>query len=78
MKGFGNNLKTERIAAGLSQTKMAHLLGVKQQQLSQWECDKVEPTLYNIAMILKILEIKFEDLTEGITLPDLTRQKESK
>ena len=72
MKGFGANLKSERIAAGLSQTEMARLLGVKQQQLSQWECDKVEPTLYNIAMILKILDVRFEDLMDGVDISDKT------
>lgn len=72
MKGFGANLKSERIAAGLSQTEMARLLGVKQQQLSQWECDKVEPTLYNIAMILKILDVCFEDLMDGVDISEKT------
>jgi len=72
MKGFGANLKSERITAGLSQTEMARLLGVKQQQLSQWECDKVEPTLYNIAMILKILDVRFEDLMDGVDISDKT------
>ena len=75
MKGFGKNLKAERTAAGLSQMEMARLLGVKQQQVSQWECDKVEPTLYNIAMILQILEIHFEDLMEGVDLPQLENKK---
>ena len=66
MKGFGKNLKNERVAAGLSQSELAKKLGIKQQQLSQWECDKVEPTLYNIVSLLKVLDIKFEDLLDGI------------
>ena len=70
MKGFGKNLKTERLNAGLSQAQLAQIIGVKQQQLSQWECDKVEPTLYNIVLLLRALHISFEDLTDGIDLQD--------
>lgn len=66
MKGFGENLRNERIAAGLSQSELARIIGVKQQQLSQWECDRVEPTLYNIVLLLDALGIKFEELVDGI------------
>ena len=64
MGTFGENLKFERQQAELSQSELAAKIGVKQQQLSQWECDKVEPTLYNIIAILKILNIAFEDLVD--------------
>ncbi len=37
-----------------------------QQRVSEWECDKVEPSLYNILKILKILDVVFEELTEDI------------
>ena len=66
MKGFGENLRNERISAGFTQSELARKIGVKQQQLSQWECDKVEPTLYNIVLLLNVLGLKFEDLLDGI------------
>ena len=37
-----------------------------QQRVSEWECDKIEPSLYNIIRILNIFEITFEELTDGI------------
>lgn len=37
-----------------------------QQRISEWERDKVEPSLYNIMKILKVFDITFEELTEGI------------
>jgi len=70
MKGFGENLKKERELAGLTQSKMARLLGIKQQQLSRWECDKVEPTLYYITRIVRLLNIPFEDLIDGLEMQE--------
>ena len=37
-----------------------------QQRVSEWECNKIEPSLYNVLRILKVLGITFEELTEGI------------
>ena len=37
-----------------------------QQRVSEWECNKVEPSLYNIMRMLRILDVPFEELTEGI------------
>lgn len=42
------------------------MIGVKQQQLSQWECDKVEPTLSHIVALLKALNVTLEDLVEEL------------
>ncbi|MBR2057113.1 MAG: helix-turn-helix transcriptional regulator [Clostridia bacterium] len=66
MKTFGKNLKRERKLAGLTQQQLADKLGIKQQQLSEWECDRVEPTLYNIVALLDALGVSFEDLIDGI------------
>lgn len=66
MKSFGENLKKERLLAGLTQGELAVAIGVKQQQVSQWERNKVEPTLYNIVAIIKVLGVSFEDLIDGV------------
>ena len=66
MKSFGERLKIERQQAGMTQAELAEKIGVKQQQLSQWECDKVEPTLSNIVAILKALRISLEDLVDEL------------
>ena len=66
MTTFGDNLKQARLAKGLSQRDFARKMGTTQQRVSEWECNKVEPTLYNLVAMLQILEIRFEDLIHGL------------
>lgn len=66
MVTFGQNLKAARRNSKISQKEFADRLQTTQQRVSEWECDKVEPSLFNILKILKILEITFEELTDGI------------
>ena len=54
--------------AGFSQKDFAEKLGITQQRVSEWECGKVEPTLYNVIAIIRILDISLEDLIGGIEL----------
>lgn len=68
MNSFGKNLKAERKANKISQKEFAEKMQTTQQRVSEWECDKVEPSLFNILKILKILNITFEELTEGIEI----------
>ena len=63
---FGYNLKTIRKLNEMSQKEFADRMQTTQQRVSEWECDKVEPSLYNILRILKVFDITFEGLTEGI------------
>ena len=67
MSSFGNNLKNLRELNGLSQKNFARLIGTTQQRISEWELDKVEPTLYNIIKIVKVLNVTFEEIIEGVT-----------
>lgn len=62
MKSFGENLKIERQNAGFSQKAFAKKIGTTQQRVSEWETNKVEPTLSNIIAITKTLNISFDDL----------------
>lgn len=66
MKTFGENLKYFRKLNKISQKDFAKRLHTTQQRISEWECDKVEPSLYNIIRILMVFDITFEELTEGI------------
>ncbi|MBE5764525.1 MAG: helix-turn-helix transcriptional regulator [Clostridiales bacterium] len=66
MNTFGDNLKHLRKSRKISQQEFAQKLQTTQQRVSEWECNKVEPSLYNIIKILKILEIDFDELTDGI------------
>ena len=69
MKNLGDNLKELRKLNKISQKDFAYKIGTTQQRVSEWECNKIEPSLYNIVKILKIYQIDFEELIEGIDFP---------
>lgn len=66
MSSFGENLKTIRKLNKISQKQFAEKMNTTQQRVSEWECDKVEPSLYNIIKIIKVLNTTFEELTDGM------------
>ena len=66
MKQLGENLKELRKIYGLSQKDFALKMQTSQQRVSEWECNKIEPSLYNIVKILKLYNITFEELIDGI------------
>ncbi len=68
MKKFGENLKNIRQMNKMSQKVFAEKMGTTQQRVSEWERGLVEPTLYNIIKMIKVLDTCFEDLTDGIEL----------
>ena len=66
MLSFGQNLKNLRKLNKISQKEFAEKMNTTQQRVSEWECNKVEPSLYNILKIIKVLNTTFEELTDGI------------
>ncbi len=66
METFGSNLKALRKLNKMNQKEFALKMNTTQQRVSEWECDKVEPSLYNIIKIIKVLDTSFEELTDGI------------
>lgn len=66
MNSFGENLKNLRKLNKISQKEFADKMNTTQQRVSEWECNKVEPSLYNIIKIIKILNTNFEELIDGI------------
>lgn len=66
MSSFGENLKNVRKLSKVSQKEFASKMNTTQQRVSEWECNKVEPSLYNILKIIKVLNTTFEELTEDI------------
>lgn len=63
---IGDSIKTLRKEKGLSQIEFAKQMDTTQQRISEWECNKVEPSLYNIIKILKVLDISFEELIDDV------------
>ena len=68
MKGLGENLKLLRKINNVSQKEFALKMNTTQQRVSEWECNKVEPSLFNIIKILKFYNITFEELMDGVTI----------
>ena len=68
MHSFGKNLKATREASNLNQKQLAALMSIPQQRVSEWECGKVEPTLYNLIKLIAVLHSSFEELTDGISI----------
>lgn len=68
MKTFGENLKEFRLLNKLSQRALAEKMKTTQQRVSEWERNQVEPTLYNIIKLIKILNVSFEELVDGVII----------
>lgn len=68
MRTLGENLKSLRMLNKISQQEFALKMNTTQQRVSEWECNKVEPSLYNILKIINVLGTTFEELTEGIAV----------
>lgn len=66
MATIGSNIKNLRKESRLSQRDFAIQMNTTQQRVSEWECGKVEPSLYNVLKIIKVLNVTFEELTDGI------------
>ena len=66
MSTLGENLKELRKFHNLKQSEFADKIQTTQQRVSEWECNKVEPSLYNIVKILRLYNIDFEELIDGV------------
>ena len=52
----------------ISQKDFAEKMNTTQQRISEWECNKIEPSLYNIIKILNVFEITFDELIDGLQI----------
>ena len=66
MTTLWTNIKLLRKANSISQQELADKIHTTQQRVSEWECDKVEPSLHTILKLLKIFNVSFEELTENV------------
>ena len=62
---FGDRLATARERAGLSQTDLAHKLGVKESTLIAWEEDRKEPRANRLSTLAGMLGISLSWLLTG-------------
>lgn len=59
---FSENLRQLRHSKGLSQGKLAQLLGVDQRTISSWELGICEPSLTMLAKLCEIFDEDFNDI----------------
>ena len=62
MSKFSENLIRLRKEKGLTQQGLAYFLDVSQQCISEWENDKIEPTLSNLVRIADCFEVSIDFL----------------
>ena len=67
-----NMIKQARMKDGVSQTRLAKLLGVSQPLVSSWECGKVTAGLDDLCAIEKVLGIKDGELVFNIAYERVT------
>lgn len=59
---FNESLSKYRKAAGISQEKLADMLGVSRQAVSKWETGETQPEMANLMAICRILNITPNEL----------------
>ena len=59
---MGKKIKAMRIKRGLTQKQLAELLGVKQQNVSDWERGERSPSVKNLKKLAQILNCQIDDL----------------
>lgn len=59
---FGKNLKILRTERSFSQQKLANLIEVSQQCVSEWENGNIQPTLPALIKLSDVFEITIDEL----------------
>lgn len=59
---FSESLSKYRKAAGISQERLADMLGVSRQAVSKWETGETQPEMANLLAICKILKVTPDEL----------------
>lgn len=68
IKFDGNKLFNIRKEKGLSQEKLASLIGVSRQTIYLWESNQSLPDVEKVGRICKVLEIQLSDLVDGVNI----------
>lgn len=62
---LGEKLKAYRTSKGLSQEKVAELVGVSRQAVTKWENDRTAPSSNNLMELASIYDITLDELLTG-------------
>ncbi len=69
-EGIGARIREARARRGLSQTKLAQLLGIPPQNVSDWERGVVTPSSKNLKKLAEVLEVSLDWLITGKGSPE--------
>ena len=61
---LGDNIKHARKKSGISQMKLAEILGVKQKDISRWENNSRTPNVITFGEICKALNVSADEVLE--------------
>lgn len=61
---LGENIKTARKAAGVTQKELADRIGVYQKDVSRWERNELSPNIATFAKICRELKASADDMLE--------------
>jgi len=72
METLGKKIRESRNGKGLSQKKLAELLGIQYQSVQDWERDKTKPSTGKIPKLCEILDVSSTWLlsTKGAKYPE--------
>lgn len=59
---FAYNLKLARLRCGFTQQDMSDRLNINRTTYTKWETAKSEPSIENIKMLVKILDVSYDYL----------------
>jgi transcriptional regulator with XRE-family HTH domain len=63
---LGERIRVHRGKSGLSQEKIAELVGISRQAVTKWESGQSIPSMANLIVLAEILGVSLEDLTGGV------------
>lgn len=64
---LGGRIVALREAQGMSQIRLAKLLGIGRSRLSKWECGQHQPLLQHLHALARILGVSLQELLTGGT-----------
>lgn len=62
---LGERLKKRRKAKGLSQEKVAEIIGVSRQAVTKWEADQSTPSSDNLIALASLFQVPLDELVTG-------------
>jgi len=73
---LGEKIKMYRSQNGLSQEKIAELVGVSRQAVTKWESGQSAPSTANLITLAEIFKISMDDLVSGVSQTGLAERKQ--